>query len=147
MRGGGEYNFSEGNFPFSVKCSYSSYSYSMTSCSNYKALYRKDICKRKKCMWLNGPNWLNCLKFRSRSSTLSIPGCGCVSTCGALLVVPNLSRGLRGSSGSLDTSKRENTFAMKPRLREKDDWGFLMPPPPPSKLFYWRQARTCSGKY
>lgn len=47
-RGGGEYNFSEGNFPFSVKCSYSSYSYSMTSCSNYKALYRKDICKRKK---------------------------------------------------------------------------------------------------
>lgn len=98
----------------------------------------KTFVKGKKCrqgMWLNGPNWLNCLKFRSRSSTLSIPGCGCVSTCGALAVVPNVSRGLRGSSGRLDTSKRENTFAMKPRLREKDDWGFLMPPRPHQSCF------------
>lgn len=96
----------------------------------------KTFVKGKKCrqgMWLNGPNWLNCLKFRSRSSTLSIPGCGCVSTCGALAVVPNVSRGLRGSSGRLDTSKRENTFAMKPRLREKDDWGFFNAPPTPIK--------------
>lgn len=113
----------------------------MTSCSNYKTLYRKDICKREKCrqgMWLNKPKLVELFKIpKSFINFINSWLWLCGDVCGAPAVFPNLSQGFSVSSGGSDTSKEKKTHSQWNRGRERKGIGlfFFNARPPHQSCF------------